>query len=161
MIFQSFKNLKKLEKRSIYYHGLVLAVIVLTSIIFENPIITLILGGILYTALAIAVMLFEKKENSIIITPVSVFFLYIFFSYGISPLFIASELTKQDFIEFVNQLVYDKSIEMGFLINSTGIFFMHLGLQIFRPRKNIFFDKISQFNLKALSIFHYWNNMPS
>ena len=113
----------------------------LTSIIFENPIITLSGGGILYTALAIAVMLFEKKDNLIIITPISVFFLYIFFSYGISPLFIATELIKQNFIVFVNKLIYDKSVEQGYLINSTGLFFMHLGLQIFRPRKNIFSKK--------------------
>ena len=141
MIFQSLKNLKKLQKRSLFYHSIVFAAIILSSIIFEDPILTLTIGGILYTVLAIAVMFFEKKENEIIITPVSVFFLYIFFSYGISPLFIASELTKQDFIEFVNQLVYDKSVEMGFLINSTGIFFLHLGLQIFRPHKNIFLTK--------------------
>lgn len=137
MIRSAGSKLQKFQKDSIKYHSLVLSLIIVVSFFFANPVITLFVGGLLHTILALFIILSEKKNNSIQITPVSIFFLYVFFSYGISPVFIATQLLEQNYLNIINILVYDNSIEKGYLINSVGILFLHLGLQLLRPNKNI------------------------
>ena len=137
MLRSAGSKLQNFQKESIKFHGLGLSLIVVTSLIFANPIITFIIGGILHTVLAVFIIISEKKNNQLHITPISILFLYVFFSDGLSAIYISTEFLEQDFIPFVNVFVYAKSIEMGYIINILGVFFLHLALQIFRPTKNI------------------------
>ena len=153
MLKNPVSKFQKYRRDLIKYHSIVLSIIVIASFIIDNPVIILIIGGILHTILALVVILIEKKNNILMITPVSVLFLYVFFSYGISAVFIASQLIEQNFIHFVNVLVYNNSVEKGYLINIVGIFFLHLALQIFRPTKNMSFITYKHSLSKLLFLF--------
>lgn len=118
------------------YHTIVLSILVFIFVMFESPILLLIIGGTLNILLSIVVIYSEYKNNKLQITPVAVLFVYVLLSYGIAALFISFKLMAQNFLQFVNVNVSAEATQKGYLINSFGIFFFHLALQLFRPTVN-------------------------
>lgn len=118
----------------IHFVGL-LIVIVLYS--FFDPIIALLIGGIVNFIVFLSIGFIEAKKDPIIFNPISYYFFWYSINLGPSAIYTSTELSAEGSISFSVARVYPESIALGFLIFSIGAFCLHAGLQLNRPRPTV------------------------
>lgn len=114
----------------LHFVGL-LIVIVLYALL--DPIIALLLGGIVNFIIYISIGFNEAKNDPIFFNPISFYFLWYSVNLGLSAVYSATVLASDGSISFSTANVYPDSIAFGFLIYTIGSFFLHIGLQLNRP----------------------------
>lgn len=129
----NFLNIDKNLTIRIHFVG-VLIVFVLYA--FLNPIIAILIGGIVSFIVYLAIGFLEAKRDQLIFNPISYYFFWYSITMGPSAIYISTVLASEGSTRFSTVLVYPETVALGFLIYSIGSFALHLGLQFNRPNIN-------------------------
>lgn len=128
------QNILKIDKTltiRLHFVGL-LIVIVLYS--FLDPIIAVLVGGVVNFLIYILIGILETKRDKLIFNPISFYFIWYSVNLGLSAIYSATVLASDGGINFATARVYAPSVAFGFFIFTLGSFALHVGLQLNRPK---------------------------
>ena len=108
--------------------------IVTLSLFTNDPIMTLIAGGVLMTPLYLWLGTSEGRHTSLILNPLSFYFLWYVVGFGLSPLYAAYLIHRDGFISFAVVSVPPHDIAIGYVLCLAGSVALHAGMQLLRPQ---------------------------
>jgi len=121
---------------SLKIHLLAVSIVTLLYAIIDDPHIILLVGGCIIFITYIYIALYEAKNSSLFFTPISYYFFWYSANLGLSAIYFAYLIYSEERIQLASATVNYSSIATGYLIFIVGSFFLHLGLQSIKIKKN-------------------------
>ena len=117
----------------VWIHATVVTAVALT-LYADDPIMTLVLGGTLIAPLFVWLAILEARRASLILSPLSFYFLWYAVGLGLSPFYAAYLLRTDGFISFSVADISPHDIAVGYVVFLAGTVPFHAGMQLLRPR---------------------------
>jgi hypothetical protein len=119
--------------KGVWLHS-VLVVTVASTLWANDPVVTLIAGGLLVFPLYLWLAVFEARRAPLILSPLSFYFLWYSVGFGLSPFYAVYLLRRDGFISFSVADIPPHDIAVGYVLSLLGSVAFHAGMQCLRPR---------------------------
>jgi hypothetical protein len=112
-----------------------LIALISSTLLLQEPRITLILGGILCFVSYAWLGFREARKAPLWLSPLSFYFFWYCIGMGVSPLYVGLTASSGDMIRFASEIsmVSLDELAKGYVLFLLGSLALHLGMQIFRP----------------------------
>ncbi len=114
-------------------HFLSILLIISIAYLAKSPVLTLSSGGIISFITYLYIGFLETKRTPVWFSPLSFYFFWHSVTLGLSAIYFGILLSAEERIIFSTATVNYESLMKGYLIFLLGSFFLHAGLQKFRP----------------------------
>jgi len=126
-------NNKCSRGKVVWVHASVVASVALT-LYADDPVMTLVAGGALISPLFVWLAILEARRTSLILGPLSFYFLWYAVGLGLSSFYAAYLLLRDGFISFSVADISPHDIAVGYVVFLVGSVAFHAGMQSLRPR---------------------------
>jgi hypothetical protein len=116
----------------VWMHATVVAAVALT-LYAEDPVMTLIVGGLLVTPVYVWLGIVEARRAPLVFSPLSFYFFWYVVGFGLSPLYVAYVLQRDGSLSFSVAAVPANDIDVGYVLCLVGSVAFHAGMQWVRP----------------------------
>jgi hypothetical protein len=116
-----------------------IAIIAVSGVWFysSDPVLTLYVGGFVVVSTYLALVLLEMRRTSILISPLSSYFLWYSVGAGLSALSIAGRVAAGETLQLGGLPIHPSDLASGYVLFLIGSASFHLGVQLIRPLKKI------------------------
>ena len=105
------------------------------SWMFCSPGISLIFNGCVVGVVYVSLGVMEVRRQFIWLTPLSVFFLFYSVEMGPATIYVGYGLLHDPWLPFTRWMIPAQDVATGYLVSLLGMFAMHVGIQLLRPRR--------------------------
>ena len=110
-----------------------LVAVIASTLYFDNPVWTLLIGGALVTPAFLIMGLSEARKAPLWLSPLSFYFFWSTIGLGVSALYTASRVQSGESIDFSIAFVSPEDLADGYVVLLLGSLALHAGLQATRP----------------------------
>ena len=111
----------------------IVVLITATGLLSDNPVVPLLLGGLLVTPTLIALGILEARRTPLRIDPLSFLFFWNAINLGIAAVYMGWRINSGEWLDFSVALIPPADLAKGYVIYLVGILSMHVGMQYARP----------------------------
>jgi hypothetical protein len=126
---------KRMSARSwsaVRAHAIVV-LITATGLLSDNPVVPLLLGGLLVAPTLIALGILEARKTPLRINPLSFLFFWNAIDLGIAAVYMGWRINSGGLLDFSVALISPADLAKGYVIYLLGNLAMHAGMQYTRP----------------------------
>ncbi len=113
-------------------HAAIVA-IVAASLLFQNPAVTLVLGGITVFPLYLWLCWREGRRAPLCVSPLSFMFLWNSIGLGLSAIYMAFRAVNGEYLSFSTMQLSPADLAHAYSIYLAGMVAMHAGMELLRP----------------------------
>jgi hypothetical protein len=118
--------------KAVKVHAIVV-LITATGLLSDNPLVPLLLGGLLVAPTFIALGILEARKTPLRIDPLSFLFFWNAIDLGIAAVYMGWRINSGEWLDFSVALISPADLAKGYVIYLLGNFAMHVGMQYTRP----------------------------
>jgi len=111
----------------------IVVLITATGLASDNPVVPLLLGGLLVAPTLITLGILEARRTPLRIDPLSFLFFWNAIDLGIAAVYIGWRINSGEWLDFSVALISPPDLAKGYVIYLLGILSMHVGMQYMRP----------------------------
>ncbi|PYX51732.1 MAG: hypothetical protein DMG76_31255 [Acidobacteria bacterium] len=111
----------------------IVVLITATGLLSDNPVVPLLLGGLLVGPTLIVLGILEARRTPLRIDPLSFLLFWNAVDLGIAATYIGWKVSSGEWLDFSVALISRADLAKGYVIYLLGILSMHVGLQYMRP----------------------------
>lgn len=111
----------------------IVVLITATGLLSDNPLVPLLLGGLLVAPTFIVLGILEARRAPLRIDPLSFLFFWNAIDLGIAAIYMGWRISSGKWIDFSVALISPGDLAKGYVIYLLGILSMHVGMQYMRP----------------------------
>jgi hypothetical protein len=111
----------------------IVVLITATGLLSDNPVVPLLLGGLLVAPTLIALGILEARKTPLRINPLSFLFFWNTINLGIAAVYMGWRINSGEWLDFSVALISPADLAKGYVIYLLGILSMHVGMQYMRP----------------------------
>lgn len=111
----------------------IVVLITATGLVSDNPVVPLLLGGLLVAPTLITLGILEARRTPLRIDPLSFLFFWNAIDLGIAAVYIGWRINSGEWLDFSVALISPADLAKGYVIYLVGILSLHVGMQYMRP----------------------------
>ena len=111
----------------------IVVLITATGLLSDNPVVPLLLGGLLMAPTLIALGILEARRTPLRIDPLSFLFFWNAINLGIAAVYMGWRVNSGEWLDFSVALIPPADLAKGYVIYLLGVLSMHVGMQYMRP----------------------------
>jgi hypothetical protein len=111
----------------------IVVLITATGLLSDNPVVPLLLGGLLVAPTFIALGILDARRTALRINPLSFLFFWNAINLGIAAVYIGWRINSGEWLDFSVALISPADLAKGYVIYLLGILSLHVGMHCMRP----------------------------